>query len=410
MKDWLKFISLSFFSDRIAKEAPRRSFGNLILSAVLSVVILFAGYIAGSLIPFRTLYLSSTALNGVVQSVFVEESNERINLKIENGVLQAGTVDFSEGKKLDKVIDGYVVVVDTRPAELYDDFKAYCETASGNRITYEEYLEIEDDFKSAYKFKIEYTGEQLIIDEEKIAVYENYLNGVNDSSISAEYVKVKQLTGEEYSNALYELYVKAYYPDLSSYETGGTAPKLRNAYYHNYVNGNKYLFIFNDSVICSFEKDGGGFVSFYGFFKDMNDGEIAPTAKGLEDFFYQSFLGGSSITVYAGLVTFMTYIPFVVVVVMLFAVILICMCKLLKIDELRFGGAVKILGSFTVISAIISALAAFASGFIFGKSSLLAVTIITFFIVMLVRMTVMLTVDKIKMKKVEKVQDDTVCG
>ena len=410
MKDWIKFISFSFFSDRIAKEAPRRSYGNLILSALLSVIILFAGYIAGSLVPFRTLYRSSSGLNGVVQSVFVEDNAERINLRIEDGVLQAGTGDFSEGKKLDKVIDGYRVVVDTRPAGLYDDFKAYCQTASGNRITYEEYLALDNDFKSAYTFKIEYSGEQLVIDQTKIAVYESYLNGVTDSAISAEYAEVKKLTGEEYSNAVYELYVKAYYPDLSAYETGGKAPKLRNAYYHNYMNTNKYLFVFDDSVICSYEKDGGAVVSFYGFFRDMNDGEIAPTAKGLEDFFYQSFLGSSSITVYVGFITFMTYVPFIAVVVMLFAFIFVCMRKLLKTDEFRYGGAIKLLGSFTVFSAIIAAIAAFGSGFIFGRTSLLAVSIITFFIVILVRMSVMLILDKIKLKKVEKVQDDTVCG
>ena len=410
MKNWLKFIGLSFFSDKIAKEAPRRSYGNLILFAVLSIIILFAGYIAGSLVPFRTLYRSSSGLNSVVQSVFVEDKADRINLRIENGVLQAGTTDFSDGKKLDENIDGYVVIVDTRPAGLYDDFTAYCETASGNRITYEEYLDLNDDFKSAYKFKIEYSGEQLVIDQTKTAVYENYLNGVTDSSIISKYEEVKKLTGEEYSNALYELYVKAYYPDLSAYETGGTAPKLRNAYYHNYIKGNKYLLVFDDSIICSFEKNGGTIVSFYGFYTNMGDGEIAPTAKGLEDFFCQSFLGSSSITVYFGFITFMTYIPFVAVVVMLFAFILVCMCKLLKIDGFRYGGAVKILGSFTLISALVASLTTFASGFIFGIQSLLAVCIITFFIVILVRMFAMLIADKIKMKKVEKVQDDTVCG
>ena len=421
MKSWLKFFFLGFFSDKLAKEAPSRSYLNLVLSGVLAAILIFCGYIASVFIPFRANYRGAEQLITVIANVFTESSHDRISLEIRQGKLSAGRGQTGPDKVLDTRTDdgaaeaystgGYTVVVDTRPAEgVYDDFTAYCQTASGKEISYEEYLKLNDDEKTLYTFKIRYSGNERVLNGEWIARCEEYLDGRTDEETVKSYAEVKKLTGGEYKNAVYELYVKSYYPDLSQYETSGKAPMVRNAYYHNYTDGNKFLFLFDDAVVCSFVKDNGLTVTFYGFYNDIEDGIVQPTADALEDFIVKCYNGSAAITVYSALINVMLYLPFVVVVVILLAFITLCVRKLLKVDGARFGGCVKTIGVFLVYAALLAALIALCCGFFAEKSTLLAACIISFFLILAVRAAIMLIIEKVRAVRQPENKNDTVCG
>lgn len=420
MKKRLKIFWLGFFSDKLAREAPTRGYGNLILAGILAVILMFCGYIASIFVPFRANFNGSAQFNQVVENVFSESSPDRISLEIKQGKLLAGKGETGRSKVLDTRADpsanevystcGYTVVVDTRPADgVYDDFIAYCQSAGGTEISYEKYLELNADEKTLYTFKIRYTGNERILDDEWITRCESYLNGCSDEAAVKGYEEVKKLTGEEYKRALYELYIKSYYPDLSVYETSGSAPTVRNAYYHNYLIGNKFLFLFDDAIVCSFVKDSGVPVTFYGFYNNIEDGAVEPTASALRDFIAECYKGSASITVYSALINFTLYLPFVVVVVILLALIMLCVRRLLKIDGVRLGGCVKTMAVFLVYSALLAALIALGFGFIIEKSALLATLYISFFLILMIRMAIMLVIEKINAVRQSKVNNDTVC-
>ena len=54
MRGWLKFFGLSFFSDKIAKEAKIRGVFNCVLGFVLALLFIFCGVLASNAVPFYT--------------------------------------------------------------------------------------------------------------------------------------------------------------------------------------------------------------------------------------------------------------------------------------------------------------------------------------------------------------------
>ena len=401
MKSWLKFISLSFFSDKIANEAPKRGYGNLFLAAVLAIVFMALGMMGATFLPFSSFYHRSSDFRATVEKLLVSDDS-RVSIAVADGVLSADAFVDTVSNEADAAkysAGGYDVVVDTRPSGLYDDFTAYCVSNSGAEITYEEYLGLNDDMKTLYTFRIRYSGKELVLDGDAVAKYESYLDGVTEREITDAYKELKKTAGSGYASALYELYVKAYYPDLSAYETQGAAPKLRNFYFHNYFERETILFVFDDSIIGRFATDGGIPITFYGFFDDMPDGTVEPTAQGMEDFIVDSFASSVPLMIYANMSGFFSVVPFVILIVVLLSVALMCMKRIIRSDALTFGGAGKTVGAFTMIGGLLAGVITLLLGFALSSRYAIAVSCISFFAVLLVRLAVMIIADCVRRKR-----------
>lgn len=406
MKEWLKFIGLSFFSDKIAMQAPRRGLGNVFLSAVLGMVFLLLGLIASFTLPFDANYYNCPQLVATVERAL---SDDGASLEIKGGTLYSDKIIDTVGNEGDRsdYSRGYDIVVDTRRADTFDDFTAYCVSHSGKEITYEQYLEIADaDVKTLYEFKIRYSGKTLVVDDELIIKCEAYLDGVTDDEVKKSYDEVKGKTGEEYAAALYELYVRAYYPPLTAYESNGGAPKTRNYYYHNYRDREEILFVFSDSMMGTFVTETGAKHTFYGYYGDISDGAIGHSAESANEFVIASFKGATAMTVYSGVIAFFSVAPFIVLVAFAAIIVLFCFTKLLKLDELKFGGAAKTVCSFVIVSALVTALATFALGYLASQNILAWLEGVVFFAILIIRTAVMLVRAAI-LRKRETEKDQT---
>lgn len=406
MKGWFKFVTLSFFSDKISSQAPERGYGTVFLTVAVAVLFLVLGFVGALLAPFRTLYRGATDFKGTLEDVFCGDGAVKLTVSDKKLSAEFGTA----GKvRIDTVADegdkkyasrGYDVIVDMRPAGLYDDFTAYCVTESGEKISYERYLELSGDEKNKYKFAVEYSGNELVIDDEKVGEYESYLAGSQDKAVAEAYKNLPDKTAATYKKELYELYVKAYYPDLSAYETSG-APKLRNYYYHNYLDRNKIIFIFDDAVIGNFVSGTGAQTAFYGFYEKLGDGDIAGTPRGIEDFLVNAYSASSQLMLFANMSGMVMAIPYTVIIVILLSAILYCLRMLIKCDELSFGGSVKTVAAYSPAAGLIAGLIEFAFGFVVSARYFTMVGCLAFFATVLVRIAVSTIVKKVRKAKAD---------
>lgn len=408
MKNRLKFLALSFFSDKTAKQAPSYGYGMTFLTVALAIVFLVLGFIGALFVPFRTLYKNSPEFKAAAEEVFCGEnapvltvSNARLSAAFsEQNKEVFDSVANADDKSL--VTHGCDVIIDTRPSGLYDDFTAYCVSESGEEIAYEKYLELSESARKNYKFEVRYSGRELVIDEEKIVFFEKYLSETENTEIAAAYKKLPAKSDEKYASELYELYVKAYYPDLSAYETGGAAPKLRNFYFHNYATKESILFVFDDALIGRFASKSGAKTTFYGFYGDMDDGVVAATPKGIEDFFVASFSASKQLMLFANITSMFTLVSYTVVTVILLSAIQFCVRKLSKVDEVTFGGAAKTVGAYSLFGGLIGGLIGFALGFVVSARYFTTVLCMAYFGVVLLRIAVGAIVDTVKKTRAKK--------
>ena len=134
MKELLKYIFPSFFSDKIAGQAHDRGAGSIIIVAVLAAVFSALGIIAAYAIPVKTNFYNTSELVATVERAF---SSDGAALEIKGGVLCSDRIIdtvASEADKLEYSL-GYDIVVDTRDVDTLDDFYAYCVSNSGNEIS-----------------------------------------------------------------------------------------------------------------------------------------------------------------------------------------------------------------------------------------------------------------------------------
>lgn len=401
MKELWKYIVPSFFSDKIAKQAPNRGVGSVLLASLFAVIFLALGLVAAYTLPFKANFNNTSELVATTERAFSEGG---ATLEINNGVLCSDRIIDTVSNENDRkeYFRGYDIIVDTRNVDTFDDFYAYCVTNSGSEISYEEYLEKDADVKTLYTFKIKYSGVERVIDDEWINKCESYLDTVTDASIVSAYAEVKNKPANEYAAALYNLYVKAYYPPLTAYERDGTAPKTRNYYYFGYGDREKIIFVFCDAMVCAYLTDFGAKNTFYGYYAGLGDGKIGSSVEDIKQFVYKSVGGASAVTVYSAVMGFFSVAPFIVLVVIALSVALFCLTKLLKVNELNFGAAAKTVCSFITVAALISALITFALGFLVSQSLLAWLEGVVLFAVIAIRMVVMLICSSIERKREDK--------
>ena len=415
MKKWLKFFFLSFFSHKYAKEGVKRGYLSTFLGFILALAFLWGGVLGGDMLPFASHYNNSPDFKATAYAALANSDlNKRIDAVMENGIFKVKNQDgeYVEGlviNTFDNVedrqnysINGYHIVVDTHPADTFAEIEAYCVMNDGSNveITYEEYLELTEVAKLNFDFKLRYTGNPLVLDDESVAGYRKYVDSLNEENKAATEklendLALKAITKHEYNKAIYELYFTNYYPEITAYETTSKVPLLRNYYYHNYatVGNNKYLFIFNDCMVGSFVTKGGIEVSFYGFYSDLTEGysivsgdnQEAANAS-VDAFIKNSFNEILILNSYAHFVNVVSNTPFIVLMFLVATLLTYSIMKLRSIESIAsFGAMFRVVGSFAWFSGVISAVLSIILSFFVQRSLVAALPLVIFFTVIAIR-------------------------
>lgn len=439
MKKWFKFFSLSFFSHKWAKEGAKRGYSNFFLSFVLVLVFLWAGFIGSDMLPFSAHYNNAPDFQAIVRSVFANpDLNKRIVIEVENGTLKmkkqgdaytecllVNTFENDLNKR-DYSVDGYEVIVDTRPANALAEIRAYCVSNDGKNliISYEEYLTLSEVARLNFDFKLEYTGLELELDDEKVEGYREYLNGLNDETkLTIEKMALDLTAGkimkDEYNRGVYELYFVNYYPEISEYEASSKVPLLRNYYYHKYLKeGNsKYLFVFDDYMAGSFITESGIDVTFYGFYNNLENGILVSddmkqgrANEAVDSFIMKSFNSISFLNAYAYAINVFSLIPFIALMPMVVTLLAYSLLKLRNVDTIKsLGGTFKIIGSFMWASGILAGAIAIISAFFVPRNVITTLPLILFFVILVIRAIVFaVTEARLYTKQLEQLEVEEV--
>ncbi len=426
MKKWFKFISFSFFSHNTSKEGIRRGYTNVFLGFVLALVFLWAALVGAEMLPLGVHYNNSPDFVATAHAVFANaDAHKRIDAKIEEGVIKAKKHggEYSEGllvntfendaDKQNYSVNGYNIVVDTRPANTLAEFEAYCVSNDGNNtvISYEDYLTLSDVAKLNFDFKLRYTGNALELTDETVGGYLEYVNGLGDENKGVTEKLANELAGAEitkaeYNRQIYELYFKNYYPEITAYESASAVPLLRNYYYHQYVNDNSknYLFVFDDYMTGSFETAGGIDVSFNSFYSNLENGSLVSEGAtqdeanaSVDRFIKKSFGATLPLNLYVHAVNVFSLAPFIALMLMVATLLTYSILKLRNIESINsLGSMFKIVGSFVWLSGVISAVLTVTMSFFVSRSMINVLPLVLFFATLMVR-SVIFTIKESKL-------------
>lgn len=414
MKKWFRFFALSFFSDIISKEGKTRGYTNVFLGLLITLVFIWSGFVGAEMLPFEARYVSSPDFSATVHALLANpDLSKRIGIEVVDGSLVIqGRGDNTSGPLVNTIerdsdrqtysVNGYNVIVDPRPADTLAEVEVYCISNDGRDtvITYEEYLTLSEVARLNFDFRLRYTGAELVLNDDTVAQYASYLTTLGGSvSDEAERLAADLSDGKlakaEYNRSIYQLYFTNYYPDITEYESSSAVPLLRNYYYHHYlkVGARKYLFIFDDYMAASFETAGGGEISFYGFFGELEDGDPIPdgldqaAAEAAADrFIMDAYAALAPMTAYAFAMNVFSLIPFIALMPMVVTLLAYSILRLGGIDSIgSLGGTFKIVGSYVWMSGAISCVLTLLLSFILQPGALSLMPLVLFFIALAAR-------------------------
>ena len=424
MKKWFKFFGLSFFSHKQAKEGARRGYTNTFFGFILALVFLYASFLLGDMLPFGAHYEGSPDFKDSIHSVFAnDDAALRIDGEIKDGRLKIkehggeytealiiNTFE-NESDRKNYSVNGFNIVVDTRPADSLAEIEAYCVNSDGTNsiISYEDYLSLSDVKKINFDFKLRYTGNELVLTDTAVEEYRAYVDGLSlenkgkTEKLAAD-LSDNTITRSEYNRAIYELYFENYYPEITAYESASKVPLLRNFYYHSYVRegmGN-YLFIFDDCMTGDFKTNGGSEVSFYGFYGNLDEGAIVSDgatksdAEASVDRFVKKAYGENLIiNAYGYLVNLITIAPFIALMLLVATLLGYSVMKLCGVESITtFGATFKIVGSFAWFSGVVSTLISLIASFFIDRSFIITLPLILFFITLAVRSVIFVLTER----------------
>ena len=416
--EWLKFYFVGFFTHGLSKEGGDRSFFNTLLSFVLTFAIVCCGLVAGYAASFGVQYNNSNDFKNFLYSAFANENPaNRIDLSVKDGYLSA---DVKDGERVNTLlnegtqyaVNGYQLIVDTRPAETtYADFTVQCKKSDNTEIDYSVYRSLSDEEKKSYKLSVKYSGKSLD-PAEKQTEYEEYLNTAGSSS--EEYNKLKAdlaggiISGGQYANGVYELYFNGYYKGLPG-DIYGKAPTLRTYYLSSstYENVDKYIAVLDNVCFCAFKTDSGIAVEFSGYFNKLENGTIsgggltsAEMQGNIDGMVKKSFSSASGLNFLVYIISLSRSVAIYVLAIILFALIVFVVLKVLKAEECpRYVDAIKIVGSFQLWSAIITFALTFILSFFLSRGAVFTAAEIILLCVLILRTALYIAMEWIADRK-----------
>ena len=437
MKKWIKFFCCGFFSDKFSKEGAKRGYTNVFLGILLALAFLWGGFVGGDMLPFPARYNNSPDFRSTVRAVLANPDAEkrismealggRLKMKNQSGEYVEDVLVNTFENDVDKQhysVNGYHVIVDSRPADALAEVEAYAISNDGKNteITYQDYLTLSDVARLNFDFKLRYTGNELELTDGLVEEYRAYVDGLNDENKSATETLASDLaeskiTRDEYSGAIYELYFTNYYPEITEYESSSKVPLLRNYYYHQYIKAgeSKYLFVFDDYIAGSFETKNGTEISFYGFYSELENGVLVDDgfeqskADAAADHFIKASYGAiAPLNAYAHAMNVFSLIPFIALMPMVVTLLAYSILKLGGIESVTsLGGTFKIVGSYVWFSAAISGVFTVAAAFLIQPEALAVLPLLLLFIVLAAR-SIIYAVNETKSYRKQLEEQETV--
>ena len=425
MKKWLKFYFLGFFNDKYGKEAANRSFFNVLLGLLLTVILIAGGISAGYAASFGKHYNDAEVFRDFLYSAFVSSDGSGIELKMQDGKLCAEIPDKERVNGFleeEYSFNGYKLIVDTNPAEtVFDDFKLVCKDANGVELSYEDYLKLPETGKKNGSVVFEYSGKPLDVTL-KQADYIAYLDKLSDEADSQydgdaakAYGELKhkrnsgEITEEQYAVEIYTLYAKNYYPSYSRIESYGAAPTLRTYYTQAELiqNEDKYLILLDDTFICSFTTANGITVNFAGYYMGVSDGVVSAKGMSTQDaranidkFVKQCFAGSGGLIFFVYIVNIFNVFLLLIAIILILALIVFACSRLLRLEFGRnYFGAVKTVGSYLFYSALIAFVSAFILSFFYARGTVFPVIEIVFVCVLALRTVIRIVTEIVRKNK-----------
>jgi len=406
IKQWLKTYGLGFFSDKIAKDAPKFGFVGVFLSLLLSFLFILFGYFGADVAPFFTHYNKAESYKEFIHSAF----DNGVDLTIENHTGKSGKIINTYTNEEDAAYkkNGYNLIVDTRPSDTLIEFEqvAIRDGNSENKISYEAYLALDKQAQKEYNLAVGFSGKLLEITPEMTAKHTAFLEEISDGTSNKykqdgaeDYKKLKENKSnygeEDYAKELYYLYVKYYYSDVGSVYGNAKAPVLRDYYYANFVVADNayYFYVFDDMCAGSFETDNGVPVVFGGYFRKCSDGKVTDIDALITDTYYET--AGNTFVSY--FVSTMSQLPFLIFIPLILGLLTWCIGRAVKDGwEKSFAGCYKTVNVFVWGSALITALILFIGGFITSARLMYKFIPVIFGGVLLIRTAIFCTVNTIK--------------
>lgn len=416
--EWLKFYFVGFFTHSLSKEGGDHSFFNTLLSFVLTFIIVCCGLVAGYAASFGVQYNNSKDFKSFLYAAFGDEdSSNRIDLSVKDGYLSA---DVKEGERVNTLlnegqkyaINGYQLIVDTRPADTaYAEFTVKCKKSDNTEIEYGVYRTLSEDEKKVYSLTVDYSGKSLN-PADKQTEYEEYLSA--SQSAAEAYGKLKAdfadgtVSGEQYSNGVYELYFNTYFAELPK-DNYGKAPTLRTYYLSpsTYQNTDKYITVLDNVCFCAFKTDSGLAVEFSGYFNKLDDGQIsgdnlssAQMKNNIDDMIKNSFASAGRLNFLVYLVSLGRSVAIYVLAIILFSLIAFMTLKVAKAEDCpRYVDAIKIVGSFQLWSAIITFVLTLILSFFLARGAVFTAAEIILLCVLILRTALYVTIELMADKK-----------
>ena len=412
MIGWLKFYFLGFFWDKYADEGAARSFWNAVLSVALMIVLLTAGLYTGRAASFKTHYSGAEDYRA-----FIHNALGKVGLSVKDGKVSADieggdSINCFAEEDADYCLNGYLLVVDTRPAATtYDDFKLICKDGGDNEISYEAYRQLSEDDKQKSVVSVEYTGKTLDVTE-KQTEYERFLDGETGESGKNALAALKEkygkgeLTEAEYADAVYVEFCGYYYPSFARAEAYGKAPTLRTYYLTKVLSGetDKFLMILDDMCLGSFVSSRGFAVEFEGNYTKLSSGAEYSEINA-DEFITGAVDGSGAFNFFIYLINVFKLMPIILIVVLVLALATMFIGRFREKSGL--GGALKTVCSFILVSSVIAFLAAIILSFFTTRSAAYMFTAVVFNAVLFVRTAVYICVSYFKASKENKQNTET---
>lgn len=417
MINWIKFFTLGFFSDKLTSEAPRRKYYNPLAALIIAFILFVAVIIAADFVPFSLQYGRADDFQTMVHSAFTGET--RIQLKVDDGKILAEkngafvndlvVNSFTEDK--DYSVNGYNLVVDTRPMTSYDEFEV---EFNGGKITSEDYEIMTLSARKSCTVKIVLTDRVRELDDAFIEKCTDYLEKASsltdanyDKAVADKYEEIKsQADVAEKNKKIYALYLQAYYPQAFNENSG--IPILRNYYAQKYIENeevNNYLFVFEDMLVGSFTS-GGTSRMFYGYTSKLDDGLIVTAGnsgeaeKQVDKFIDSAYRDSLGISSYLYFINARRIFLFVIIIWLVLALIAFAVARLVKLDlPKKFGAWFKISGSFIFVSSIITCLIAFICCFFVSTGTIFSMITPLFAGIIFIRFSVYFVLSCIRANK-----------
>lgn len=392
MKDWVKRFFGSFFLNKYARESAGGGIGSTLLGFVLAFMLMLVSLFGGYSLSFEGYYNSSQGFKNTIYKVF--EGLEGVTCK--GGRISAdklvNTFEGDEGY----TEFGYKVIFDTRPQETTFDsiVPFYFPTSDKNdkskRKTPEEYEQLSETEKKDYSFGFDRTG--VAVDTAAGATeYENYLKAAEDEKTQKAFSDLQTKypeKGMEYCDKLYVLYITTKFPRLSGADAYGEAPTLRTYYYAKLdEKAGYYVAVFDNMLFACFKTDGGITVDFVGTYSGVS-AKLGNTKADADKLVLQSFKSSAGMNFNVYFISSMTNLIFMVLEYLLAGIILFAVFRICKVSDAHLGGCLKAVGSFLLITGVITGVFALGLSFALPRNTVNLASVIIFGGVLFVRTVV----------------------